>query len=93
MNPLVGCTLTALLLAVHASCGFFVPGCREKQKGKPCRKQTRPRQAGRRAKASISPRSSCVAWSHATDGDVKKVMALTSAGVFVDAMEFTWREA
>ena len=87
MNPLVGCTLTALLLAVHALVRIF--SFRLQGEEGEDMSQADKTASGGQAGEGVDRAAQLMRRMDATQptATFKKVMALTSAGVFVDAMD------
>ena len=87
MNPLVGCTLTALLLAVHALVRIF--SFRLQGEEGEDMSQADETASGGQAGEGVDRAAQLMRRMDATQptATFKKVMALTSAGVFVDAMD------
>lgn len=88
MNPLVGCTLTALLLAVHALVRIFSFRLQGEAEGKDMSQADETASDGQ-AGEGVDRAAQLMHRMDATQptATFKKVMALTSAGVFVDAMD------
>ena len=88
MNPLVGCTLTALLLAVHALVRIFSFRLQAEAEGEDM-SQADKTASGGQAGEGVDRAAQLMRRMDATQptATFKKVMALTSAGVFVDAMD------
>ena len=88
MNPLVGCTLTALLLAVHALVRIFCFRLQAEAEGEDMSQADETASCGQVGEG-VDRAAQLMHRMDATQptATFKKVMALTSAGVFVDAMD------